>query len=152
MKYVAKFMSRFRQQHRRSKPAKPKITTLAAGDEAHGDIYASGDLRVDGIICGQVDVYSRLEIGESGLIEGPEAKAGDRVVRGTVKVDQIMIVNSLIVTSTAYLEGQVIAGSIYMEAGCTVRGSMRTITSTMNNPYPPVVGGLLSPPEMESWP
>jgi cytoskeletal protein CcmA (bactofilin family) len=152
MKCVAKLMSRFRKQHRPSQPAKLKITSIAVGDEVHGDICASGDLRVDGMICGEIDVHHRLEIGESGLIEGSEAKAGDMMVKGTVKVDQIRVVNALIVTSKAYLEGQVIAGSIYIESGCTVRGSMRTLTPMMNHPYPPVVGGLVSPPEMDSRP
>lgn len=105
-------------------PATP-VTYLAEGSEFQGTLKVRGGLRIDGIVRGTVEVEGDLEVAPSGLIEGPDVKARSIIIRGTVK-SNIVADETLSLTRTARLEGDLVASAINIEAGAFYVGHIVT--------------------------
>ncbi|MEM9162843.1 MAG: polymer-forming cytoskeletal protein [Cyanobacteria bacterium P01_F01_bin.4] len=103
----------------------PQLTYLSQGCEVEGNIRAEGMLRVDGTIRGTVNVKGDIEISQAGLIEGPDINAQNISVQGTLKA-RVFAEGKLILSSTARLEGDVIAGSLEIEPGAYYTGYIET--------------------------
>jgi cytoskeletal protein CcmA (bactofilin family) len=103
----------------------PLLTYISQKTEFDGELHAEGMLRVDGIIHGTVDVKGDLEISNSGLIEGPEVKARNIIVQGVLK-SRVYAEGKLTLSSTSRLEGDVVAGSLEIEAGAYYTGYIET--------------------------
>jgi cytoskeletal protein CcmA (bactofilin family) len=103
----------------------PLLTYLSQKTEFDGVLHAEGMLRVDGIIHGTVEIKGDLEISNSGLIEGPEVRARNIIVQGVLKA-RVFAEGKLTLSSTARLEGDVVAGSLEIEAGAYYTGYIET--------------------------
>jgi cytoskeletal protein CcmA (bactofilin family) len=100
-------------------------TYLSATSEFQGNLNVEGDLRVDGIIHGTVEVKGNIEVSQTGLVEGPELKAHNITVHGVIKA-RIVAEGRLTLTRTARLEGDVTANSLDIEAGAVYVGYIAT--------------------------
>ncbi len=98
---------------------------LANGTEVRGSIKSEGSLRIDGKVYGNVDVKGDLEIAASGVIEGAEVCANNIVSQGTIKA-QIQATGKVTLTSTAKVEGDVVASAIDIAAGAGFVGHLVT--------------------------
>lgn len=106
------------------------ITYLADKTEFQGDFHVDGNLRVDGIIHGNVDVMGDVEIGQSGLVEGPEIQAHNLVVHGVIKA-RVRVEGRLSISRTGRLEGDVVAKEYDVAPGAYVLGHF---SSSMQEP------------------
>lgn len=121
------------------------ITYLGEKSEFQGDLHVEGNLRVDGIVHGNVEVLGDMEISQSGLVEGTELKANNLVVHGVIKA-RIYVQGRLSISRTARLEGDVTASSLDIEPGAFYIGHIatqdsKTTTSSsaplpVTDPYP----------------
>ena len=107
-------------------------TYLSAESEFQGNINTGGDLRVDGIIHGNVAVEGDMEVSETGLAEGTELRARNLTVHGVVKA-RIIVQERLTLSKTARLQGDVNAHSLNIEPGAYYIGY---ITTTDNKALP----------------
>ena len=124
------------------------ITFLGEKSEFQGDLHVEGNLRVDGIIHGNVEVLGDMEISQSGLVEGNELKANNLVVHGVVKA-RVLVQGRLSISRTARLEGDVAASSLDIEPGAFYIGHIATQDSQaaasspslpVTDPYPELMG------------
>lgn len=101
------------------------LTYLSPTSEVQGTLNVEGNLRIDGIVHGTVEVRGDLEVAKTGLVEGPELKAHNIVVHGVIKA-RVVAEGRLILTRTARLEGDITAQSIDIEAGARYIGHIAT--------------------------
>jgi len=101
------------------------LTYLSQRSEFQGNINVEGNLRIDGIIHGTVEVQGDIEVSPTGLVEGPEIHAHNLIIHGVVK-GRIIASGRLTLARTARLEGDVTANAIDMEAGAFYIGHITT--------------------------
>ncbi|MGF1538140.1 MAG: polymer-forming cytoskeletal protein [Elainellaceae cyanobacterium] len=101
------------------------ITYLGAKSEFQGDLHVDGNLRIDGIIHGNVEVLGDMEVSQSGLVEGPELRVQNLVVHGVIKA-RVYVQGRLSLSRTARLEGDVTASSLDIEPGAFYLGHIST--------------------------
>lgn len=111
------------------------ITYLADKSEFQGDIHVDGNLRVDGIIHGTVEVIGDMEIGQTGLVEGPEIRAKNLVVHGVVKT-HIVAENRVSISRTGRVEGDVIAKEYDVAPGAIIEGHFSSSGATESRALP----------------
>ncbi|TAD79166.1 MAG: polymer-forming cytoskeletal protein [Oscillatoriales cyanobacterium] len=121
----------------RSKKTVASITYLAEGSDFQGNLRVQGGLRVDGLVRGTVEVNGDLEVSASGGIEGPEVKAGNIIVHGSIKAS-IVAEGSLTLTRTSRLEGDVVASALNIEAGAFYVGHIVTKDANLLPVAPPM--------------
>tara|TARA_R110000772_G_scaffold81035_4_gene172556 strand:- start:950 stop:1423 length:474 start_codon:yes stop_codon:yes gene_type:complete len=91
------------------------------GTNIVGDIQSKGYFRVDGIIEGNVSTPSKVVLGKTGLIKGT-LTCEDADVEGKI-IGKLNINNTLSLRSTAFIEGDVVAGKLAVEPGATFNAS-----------------------------
>ncbi len=106
-------------------PSKTLPTYIAPNSEFQGTLHVEGDLLVDGIIHGTVEVRGDMQISESGLIEGPEVRAKNLTVHGVLKA-RVQVDGKLTLSRTARLEGDVNASALSVEEGAFYVGYIET--------------------------
>jgi cytoskeletal protein CcmA (bactofilin family) len=101
------------------------ITFIGMGTEVQGEIRASGNLRVDGTIRGNVHVDGDMEVSASGMIEGKTVNARNIIIHGRVKATMIAE-GQLRIHSQGEVEGDVTAHSLDIESGARFVGYSHT--------------------------
>lgn len=101
------------------------MTFISKGSEITGDIRASGNLRVDGVIRGNVLVEGDLEVSTGGVIEGKDVSARNIVIHGLVKAT-ISAGEQLRIHAQGEVQGDVTAQSLDIEAGARFIGYSHT--------------------------
>lgn len=110
------------------------INQFSEGTFIQGDVQATGDMRVDGVIQGTVNCAAKVAIGKTGRIEGDLVCASADVegrVKGTLKVNDILILKK-----TAIIDGDIIAAKFVMEEGAVFNGTCTMGTREQKNEKP----------------
>jgi cytoskeletal protein CcmA (bactofilin family) len=96
------------------------INLVGLGTEINGDIKSSGDLRIDGILVGNLNVKGKVVVGETGKIKGElVCKNSDisGVVEGKITVEELLSLKS-----SARINGDIAVGKLAIEPGCKFTG------------------------------
>jgi cytoskeletal protein CcmA (bactofilin family) len=97
------------------------INLIGQGTNITGDIQSNGDVRIDGVLNGNISIAGKLVLGNSGKIEG-NIECGNAdfsgEVKGTVKVKE-----TLSLKSTAKINGDIVTGKLAIEAGAVFTGT-----------------------------
>jgi cytoskeletal protein CcmA (bactofilin family) len=101
------------------------MTFISKGSEITGDIHASGNLRVDGTIRGNVRADGDIEVSASGVIEGKNVSARNIVIHGLVKAT-LTAEAQLRIHSQGEVQGDVTAQALDIEAGARFVGHSNT--------------------------
>lgn len=101
------------------------MTFISQGSEITGNIHAAGNLRVDGIIRGNVRAEGNLEVSASGIIEGKTVSARNIVVHGMVKAT-MSADEQLRIHSHGEVQGDVTAQALDIESGAKFVGYSHT--------------------------
>ncbi len=101
---------------------KPKgnLTYLGPEAEVLGDLRAKGQVRIDGRVQGNVVVEGDLEVGPTGVLEGPKVVAQSLTVHGEVRAE--VEAQKVSLAKTARLLGTVQAQTLEVEAGAVFVG------------------------------
>lgn len=102
-------------------PETQSVNLIGSGTSIEGDIKSNGDIRIDGIIKGSLNVKGKLVVGTSGTIDG-EIVCQNADISGTIKA-KITVTELLSLKSTAKLTGDIVAGKLHIEPGANFSGS-----------------------------
>ncbi|HSH19751.1 MAG TPA: polymer-forming cytoskeletal protein [Draconibacterium sp.] len=107
------------------------INIISEGTKIKGDIIASGDIRIDGELVGNISAKGRLVVGPNGRITG-EIDCNNIEVSGFIK-GKIKASELLNMKSTSQIEGDIIAGKLSVEPGSVFSGTCSMGGSTQTN-------------------
>lgn len=96
------------------------INLVGLGTEISGDINSNGDLRIDGVLIGNLTVKGKVVIGETGRIKG-EISCKNADISGTVE-GKITVQELLALKSTAKVNGDLCMGKLAIEPGSKFTG------------------------------
>lgn len=99
----------------------PNINRISAGTAIVGTIEASGDLRIDGRVEGNINSGGRVIIGETGFVKGDlVAKMLDIMghFEGTIIVSETTVLKS-----SATVVGSLTPGKLVVETGAKFDGT-----------------------------
>lgn len=101
------------------------INTFAEGTTIKGDISAVGDVRMDGLLEGNITLTGKLVLGEKGIIIGNVICQNANIigqVTGNVSVKEFL---SLYATSR--IKGDILSNKLSIEPGAHFSGACRMI-------------------------
>jgi cytoskeletal protein CcmA (bactofilin family) len=101
------------------------MTFISKGSEVKGDIHIAGNLRVDGIIRGNVQAEGDIEVSAGGRIEGKNVSARNIIIHGLVKAT-LTAEGQLRIHSQGEVEGDVVAQALDIESGARFVGHSHT--------------------------
>jgi len=103
------------------------VNLISQGTEITGDIKSSGDLRIDGVLNGNMSTKGKVVIGPTGRVKGEvECKNSEvsGIIDGKITVSQLLNlkasskINGTIVTSKLSIEpGAIFTGTCAMKDG-----------------------------------
>lgn len=114
-------------------------SVLSREDRTRGDLRIGGCVRVEGVVCGDIEPVSdhaAVIIGREGFVEGDIHVSRARVegrVYGSIRVD-----GHLDVMSTAIIEGDLAYDSMRVEPGAWIDGRATCTRSESIDEEPPV--------------
>jgi cytoskeletal protein CcmA (bactofilin family) len=95
-------------------------TIVASGTEIKGDIESRGDIRVDGVLVGNLTTSSKVLVGPSGKIMGDVvAQQADVLgqIDGTMKVTELLYLKG-----SCQINGNIYAGQLQVDATASFNG------------------------------
>jgi cytoskeletal protein CcmA (bactofilin family) len=104
-------------------PDPNSLNILNTGTEITGDISSNDNIRLDGILNGNVITKGKLVIGESGKVIGTiNCKNSDilGVVEGKINVSDLLSLKS-----TAHIKGDIFTSRLAIEPGCIFTGTCK---------------------------
>ena len=93
---------------------------VGKGTNITGDIKCEGDIRIDGTLLGNIIVSGKLIVGETSEITG-DIKANQAEVYGKI-FGKLVIDDLLSIRSSGYVEGDLFAGNLQIEATAKFNG------------------------------
>lgn len=106
-----------------SNPALRSLSIMSASATIKGEIDIEDDLRIDGNVDGNIHSGGKVVIGPEGCVKGKIMGKSVEVIGkifGDVTVSEIVILRT-----SSYYEGQIIARNIEIEAGASFFGNCR---------------------------
>ena len=97
--------------------------TITAGTEITGDVVSNGDIRLDGILTGNVNAKGKLVIGESGRVKGIiNCKNSDiyGYVEGKINVTELLSLKA-----ASQVLGDIVTNRLAIEPGCKFSGNCK---------------------------
>ncbi len=96
------------------------INLIGQGTEITGDIICSGDLRIDGILTGNLNAKGKVVIGETGKIKG-EITCKNSDISGILE-GKVTVVELLALKSTSKIFGDITTSKLAIEPGARFTG------------------------------
>ena len=106
---------------------------IAQGTKIVGDLNSEGDLRVDGLVEGNIKTTGKVVVGKAGIIKGT-LQGTDAHFEG--KFDgKLALSGTLNLKASAHIEGEVVVGKLAVDPGATfnVTCIMKGAIKEMNN-------------------
>jgi len=97
------------------------INIISEGTHIKGDVIASGDIRIDGTLTGNIEAKGKLVIGPKGKVEG-EINCNNIELSGLIK-GKVIVQELLNMKSSAQILGDIIVGKLSVEPGSVFMGS-----------------------------
>lgn len=101
------------------------VNTITRGTTIKGNIAASGDFRMDGILQGNITLNGKLVVGESGSVTGNIVCQNANII-GSV-VGNITVKELLSLSATANIKGDIMINKLSIEPGASFSGTCRMI-------------------------
>ncbi len=106
-----------------TKPTNPIQQTtcvIAQGTVIEGKFKSTEDVRLDGLILGEVYAKKRLVMGETGRIEG-NVKCNESAIQGKIE-GELSVRGLLHLLSTAFIKGKIKAKKMIVDEGAAYSG------------------------------
>ncbi len=95
-------------------------TLIGAGTTITGDLESNGDIRIDGLLKGNLKGKSKIIIGADGIVQGNiEGMQADIMgqVTGTIKVQELLYLHG-----STKVDGDIYAGKLQVEPTAVFNG------------------------------
>lgn len=102
------------------------INLIGVGTEIRGDISSNGDIRIDGILQGNLKTKGKVVIGETGSVKG-EIKCKNSDVEGSIE-GKIHVTELLSLKATSNLTGDIVARKLAIEPGSKFTGNCKMVS------------------------
>lgn len=96
---------------------------VAAGTTVDGKFSASENVRLDGLIKGEVKCSQRLVMGESGRVEG-NIRTKDAIIMGNVE-GELVVEGTLHLKGTSFVRGSITAKFMVVDEGARYVGDCK---------------------------
>lgn len=96
-------------------------TLIGAGTTITGDLESNGDIRIDGVLKGNLKGKAKIIVGADGVVEGDiEGQQADIMgqVTGTIKVQELLFLHG-----KTQVNGDIYAGKLQVEPTAVFNGS-----------------------------
>ena len=110
------------------------INLIGVGTEIKGDVSSNGDIRIDGILQGNLKTKGKVVIGETGSVKG-EIKCKNSDVEGSIE-GKIHVSELLSLKATSNLNGDIIARKLAIEPGSKFTGNCKMTSDTETQDAP----------------
>jgi cytoskeletal protein CcmA (bactofilin family) len=97
------------------------INLIGSGTTIKGEVTASGDIRVDGSINGNIQTKGKLVVGNTGTIDG-EIVCQNADISGRINA-KMQVKELLTLKSTAHFNGEITVSQLAIEPGAIFSGS-----------------------------
>lgn len=97
------------------------INLIGNGTNIQGDINSNGDVRIDGLLKGNISISGKLVVGPSGKIEG-NVQCQNADVSGEIH-GKLTISEMLSLKASAKILGDIVTGKIAIEPNATFTGT-----------------------------
>ena len=101
--------------------AGPMYNTLTSGSKIIGTIVADSDIRIDGIIEGEVKCSGKMVLGEQGRIQGT-VECHNAEIMGTLD-GKLTVKQSLAVRATGNIKGEITTQTLMVEPNAIFNGT-----------------------------
>lgn len=103
-----------------SAPESGATCVIAKGTVIEGKVTTSENIRIDGVIKGEVHCEKKLVMDAEGLIEG-NIYAGESTIKGKVQ-GTVTISNTLHLLESSFIKGDIKAKKLHVEEGAKYDG------------------------------
>ncbi len=103
-----------------SAPESGLTCVIAKGTVIEGKITTSENIRIDGVIKGEVHCQKKLVMDAEGLIEG-NIYAGESTIKGKVQ-GTVNVTNTLHLLESSFIKGDIKAKKLHVEEGAKYDG------------------------------
>jgi len=93
---------------------------IAPGTRIEGKFTTTEDIRLDGVIVGEINCKKKVVMGQTGKVEG-NVETVDSAIRGNVK-GEIKVSGTLHLHETAKIDGTIIARKMVVDSGASYSG------------------------------
>lgn len=104
------------------------INLVGSGTEITGNIISNGDLRIDGILNGNMTISGKVVVGETGKIKG-EITCKNADISGSIE-GKVTVSELLSLKSTSNIKGDIIIGKLDIEPGTQFNGNCQMSQAT----------------------
>ena len=97
------------------------INIIGKGTKITGDITSAGDIRIDGLLTGNITISGKLVLGPQGMVDGNITSVNAELegeVKGTVNISE-----TLSLKASAKINGDIITSKLMIEPGALFTGS-----------------------------
>ncbi|MFC4872517.1 bactofilin family protein [Negadavirga shengliensis] len=110
----------------------PSSTSFfAPGFRMIGDIDSNNDLRVEGIIQGNITTSKKIIVGSTGQIIG-NVKASHLCIMGEI-VGDILVTDTTRICETGIVNGTITSGQLQVDPGAELEATVKKLKSTSKN-------------------
>lgn len=109
------------------------INTISQGTEIKGNIKASGDFRLDGILEGDIVLDGKLVVGENGNVRGNIICQNANVIGnvcGNLTVKELLCLHA-----TAVVKGDIVINKLSIEPGAQFEGTCKMYQESVRYNY-----------------
>ncbi|GHU94077.1 hypothetical protein FACS1894156_1840 [Bacteroidia bacterium] len=106
------------------------INRICDGTEIEGTITTNNDIRIDGVLNGNITSRNKLVVGETGKVKGDNIIAKNADILGSV-TGKISISDFLSLKSTARVTGDIKVNRLMIEVGATFSGTCDMSNATL---------------------
>jgi cytoskeletal protein CcmA (bactofilin family) len=100
-----------------------EATVISKGVKIEGKLSSSGNIRVDGNVKGDIISQGTVVVGENGQVNG-QINADSIAIGGNV-IGTVRAKEKLSLDSRGNLKGDIIAKTLFVEAGATFNGNSK---------------------------
>ncbi len=107
------------------------INLIGAGTEITGDVNSNGDIRIDGILTGNLKTAGKVVIGETGKVKGEIDCKNSEVlgeINGKIKVGELLSLKA-----TSKISGDIITKKLAIEPGAVFTGNCTMGEDSLKN-------------------
>jgi cytoskeletal protein CcmA (bactofilin family) len=115
-----------------SKPERPGHTVIGAGTVFEGTLRVAGTIQVDGTVRGDLLADGHVDVGPKGIVEGQVS--GDSVAIGGRVEGRVTARTVLHMVKTGLVKGDVHYGSLQVDRGANIEGTLQGQARTAERP------------------